>query len=269
MRFEGSPPDLLSPPLVTEGRNGRPHRKPGVYLSPALARAFGGPPAFEMKFQLDPARAERVEHWAHEHLSLDPYADPAHGDGYRVHTLYFDTPNRDMFRRVPGHARHKFRIRRYGDEPVVYLERKTRDEDRVMKRRTKVNYDDLGRLAEPLSDPAWAGHWFWRRLDFRQLRPACQLTYDRAAFVAAGDNGTLRLTLDRRVHCSPTSTYGFGEITDGRPALDGAVIIELKFRAALPAMFKGLLVLLGLGPRPTSKYRLGMNALSPRALTGG
>ena len=128
MRFEGSPPDLLAPPLVTEGRNGQPHRKPAVYLSPALARSFGGPPAFEMKFQLDPARAERVEHWAREHLSLDPYADPAHGDGYRVHTLYFDTPTRDMFRRVPGHARHKFRIRRYGDEPVVYLERKTRDE---------------------------------------------------------------------------------------------------------------------------------------------
>ena len=51
-------------------------------------------------------------------------------------------------------------------------------------------------------------------------------------------------------------------MADGRPALDGAVIVELKFRAALPAMFKGLLVVLGLGPRPTSKYRLGMTALN-------
>jgi hypothetical protein len=260
MRFEGLQPNLLSPPAGTNGTNGRPHRKPGIYLSPALARAFGGPPAFEMKFQLDPARAERVEHWARRHLSLDPFADPQQGDGYRVHTLYFDTPAGDLFRRVPGHARHKFRVRRYGSESVVYLERKTRVGDRVMKRRTRIDSAELGRLLEPVPDPTWAGHWYWRRLAFRKLRPASRLSYDRAAFVAAGANGSLRLTLDRRVQCSPADGLLLGELSAPRLALDGVVIVELKFRAAMPAPFKALLLEMELAPRSTSKYRLGVAA---------
>jgi hypothetical protein len=211
-----------------------------------------------MKFQVDRARAETVQRWAREHLAPDPYSRSDHGDGYRVHTLYFDTAAHDLFRRAPGHARHKFRIRRYGDEPVVYLERKTRVGDRVVKRRTKVGYDELGRLLDPRGDAAWHAHWYWRRLALRALRPSCRLSYDRAAFVTSGPNGTIRLTLDRAVACAPADKLVLEELSNGQPVLDRAVILELKFRVAMPAIFKRLLEDVGLAPRATSKYRLGL-----------
>jgi hypothetical protein len=261
MILEGSRSDLSLSTAATD-KNGEPP-PPGRngYLSPALARRFGGPPAFEMKFQIEPARAEAVGRWARERLSLDPYADPERG-GYRVHTLYFDTPAGNLFRRVPGHYHHKFRIRRYGGEQVVYLERKTRVGDRVMKRRTRVACEYLDRLVEPNGDATWAGHWYWRRLRLRELRPACRLSYDRCAFVASGAQGAIRLTLDRQVGCLPSDGLMPGEMSGARPVLNSSVILELKYRAAMPAIFKTLLVDMALVPRATSKYRLSVAAMA-------
>src|SRR5207253_5163546 len=88
----------------------------------------------------------------------------------------------------------------------------------------------------------------------------CRLSYDRVAHVSGGINGTFRLTLDRRVHCSTAAELDVGEMPAPRPALNGEVIVELKYRAAMPALFKGLLAELGMAPRPTSKYRLGVTA---------
>jgi hypothetical protein len=243
-----------------------PPAKVGEFLSPALARAFGGPPAYEIKFVLPAPLAEQVETWARRHLEFDPYTDPDRGHSYRVHTLYFDTPRLDMFCRVPGHKRHKFRVRRYGFEPLVYLERKSRTGDRVVKRRTRIVGDELTLLAAGLDDWGWPGHWFRRRLEFRGLRPTCRVSYDRVAHVGRSPTGTLRLTLDRHVRCAPADGLAVGELPvaghplAGRPALNGEVIVELKYREAMPALFKGLLIELGLAPRQASKYRLGATA---------
>ena len=256
MRFEGvRSADALPPPAAVLSLP-----KANEYLSPALARRFGGPPAYEIKFLLDPDRAERIEDWARTHLSYDPYADPALGYTYRIHTLYLDTAGFDMFRRVPGHKRHKFRVRRYGAEPVVYLERKTKTGDWVAKRRTKVAADELSRLDEFPADPGWPGFWFRRRLAFRRLRPTCRVSYDRVAHVGPGPNGLLRLTLDRNIHTAPAVGWEIADFPAPRPALTERVIVELKYRAAMPAAFKTLLVDLGLAPRQASKYRLGVAA---------
>jgi hypothetical protein len=267
MRFEGNlngesmAPSVPAAPALTIAPR-------GTFLSPALARRFGGPPAYEIKFLLDPARAAQVEQWARRSLSFDPYANPEHGFTYRIHTLYLDTAGQDMFRRVPGHKRHKFRVRRYGAEPVVYLERKSKTGDWVSKRRTKVEAAELPRLAEPLEDPGWPGFWFRRRVAFRRLQPTWRVSYDRVAHVGAGTNGTLRLTLDRQIQSGPAIGWEITELSDARPALSDQVIVELKYRAAMPASFKGLLVEMGLLPRQASKYRLGVASFSPGSMTG-
>jgi hypothetical protein len=260
MRFEGNLTGDSLAPSVSISASGPAIANRGTYLSPALARRFGGPPAYEIKFRLEPSRAQHVEEWARRHMAFDPYADPAHDYAYRVHTLYLDTPRLDMFRRVPGHKRHKFRLRRYGTEPVVFLERKSKTDDWVAKRRTKVDAGELMQLFVAPADPAWAGHWFRRRLAFRGLRPTCRMSYDRVAHVGPGPNGLLRLTLDRQVQCAPADGWTVGEIPGARPALNVDVIVELKYRAAMPAVYKGLLASLGLCPRQTSKYRLGIAA---------
>ena len=196
-----------------------------------------------------------------KNLGYDPYANAEQDYTYRIHTLYLDTPTRDMFRRAPGHNRHKFRVRRYGSEPVVYLERKSKTGDWVAKRRTAVDALELPRLSDPSSDPSWPGFWFRRRLAFRSLRPSWRVSYDRVAHVGPGANGAvLGVTLDRHIRSGPATGWEIDELPRARPALSEKVIVELKYRAAMPGAFKGLLVELGLLPRQASKYRLGVTA---------
>ena len=53
------------------------------------------------------------------------------------------------------------------------------------------------------------------------------------------------------------------EFQDGasQPVLEDRVILELKFRVGMPAVFKALVEEFGLRPAAVSKYRLSMVAL--------
>ncbi len=227
------------------------------FESPSLgAPGDGVGPAYELKFLLDEARAQEVEAWARRRLALDPHGDPALGGAYRTASLYFDTPELDVYYRSPSYKRRKFRVRRYGAAPEVFLERKSKSGDRVAKRRAAVPEEELPLLAHPLSLLTWPGHWFHRCLLRRRLRPACRIVYQRTAYVGSCPEGPLRLTLDRRVRGLLTDDWGLGPFEGGLPLLAGRVILELKFRSALPAPFKEVVRDMGLSPSAVSKYRL-------------
>ena len=49
--------------------------------------------------------------------------------------------------------------------------------------------------------------------------------------------------------------------TTGTPVLPEQVVLELKFRGQMPAIFQALVEQFGLERLPASKYRLGMVAL--------
>ena len=228
-------------------------------LSPSLLPG-GGEAAYELKFLIDEPKAREVEGWARRHLALDPHADPALGDAYHIRSLYFDTPRLDVFQRSPSYRRRKFRLRRYGGEHVVFLERKTRSGDRVAKRRTAVADVEAGLLEAGAADRTWCGFWFQRSLQVRRLQPACQVSYDRTAYLGPEAGVPLRLTLDRNIRCAPASGWAWGDGRGGRPLMPSAVILELKYRTALPALFKQLVEAAGLAPGPVSKYRLAVLA---------
>ena len=76
--------------------------------------------------------------WARQHMAPDPHVEPSLGDAYRISSLYLDTPALDVFCHRGSAARSKFRLRRYGDESAVYLERKRKKRDCVEKRRVPV-----------------------------------------------------------------------------------------------------------------------------------
>jgi hypothetical protein len=227
------------------------------FESPSLNRAADGAgPAFELKFLLDEERAQAVEEWARRRLALDPHGDPALGGAYRTTSLYCDTPELDVYHRTASYRRRKLRVRCYGSAPWAFLERKARWGDRVAKRRAAVPGEELALLARPMSVVTWPGHWFHRILQARRLEPACRIAYHRTAYVGFCPEGPLRLTLDRRVHGILTSEWSLDPIEGGLPLLTGQVIVELKFRAALPAPFKELVRDLALNPSAVSKYRL-------------
>ncbi len=68
------------------------------------------------------------------------------------------------------------------------------------------------------------------------------------------------MTLDRHLHCQTTDRWHIGDMQGAKPLLPGEVILELKYRATLPSLFKTLLQEFGLTPSSVSKYRLAMQA---------
>lgn len=217
--------------------------------------------AWEIKFLVTPSLAEQIRGWARAHLMPDPNAQGAHGDSYRITSLYFDTEQLDVFHRRGSYGRGKYRIRRYGQSEVSFLERKLRTRNQLTKRRSVVELSDLQRLtwAEPQRD--WIGRWFHRRLLARKLGPLCQVSYDRTARVAMTPYGPIRLTLDEDLRAQPSDGLYFSA-PQGTPICADQVILELKFRYAMPALFKYLVAEFALSPQCLSKYRLAITALN-------
>ncbi|MGH7130526.1 MAG: polyphosphate polymerase domain-containing protein [Phycisphaerales bacterium] len=251
----------MTPPTTTE-----------EFESPSLrSLGDGGSHAYELKFLLDVAIAEKVEHWARRCMTPDPHGDALLGGAYRTTTIYADTPELDVYHRSPSYARRKFRVRRYGTMPWVFLERKLRSELRVVKRRVVVPLDEVGALSDldSNSDGAWAGEWFRQQLYVRRLQPAAQIQYLRHAFVGVCPEGPLRLTLDHDIRGVEVAGWKIGDCRGGLAVLPGRVVLELKFLGGLPLPFKQLVAECGLQPQGVSKYRLWHQAAGVPHLDDG
>lgn len=213
-----------------------------------------------MKFLVSPADGAAIRQWARAHLGPDPFASGEFGDEYATTTLYFDTPELDVYHRRGSYRRSKYRIRRYGRESIVFLERKLRTGTLLSKRRTVVDVTDLTRLLGA-PDRTWPAYWFQQRLELRRLRVTCQVSYQRLARIAATPKGAIRLTMDRDIRVLPATAPSF--LTDvGTEVLPAQQILELKFRRELPDLFQSLIDQFALTPLTVSKYRLALEALS-------
>jgi hypothetical protein len=216
--------------------------------------------ATEMKFLVHPEVAPALRAWVRSRLDPDPHAGGAEGDEYLITSLYLDNAERDVFHRRGSFGRSKFRIRRYGHSDVVFLERKLRTRRLLTKRRTGVSMDALDRLQGPPLLPGDPIFWFDGRVRLRRLRPVCQVSYHRTARVATGAHGLIRLTLDQTLCGLAVDSWRFVRGA-GSPLPESSVIVEMKFRFQMPALFKALAEEFGLTPRPFSKYRLAASAL--------
>jgi hypothetical protein len=224
-------------------------------------RAF----ASEIKFLIPRATGMAVREWARRRLSADSHGSGSFGDEYRTTTIYFDSPEYDVYHRRRSFGRSKYRIRRYDERPEAFLERKLRRPGMLTKRRTVIELDALTRLEQHLSDE-WDGGWFQRRLLLRRLRPVCEVSYHRVAREGTAESGPIRLTLDERLHVALAERPEFGRGGAGIHILEPSMILELKYRATVPLVFKELVEEFGLRPQTASKYRLGLAALDPRAV---
>ncbi len=223
-------------------------------VSPGLYRGSEDGAAFEIKYLLPDAQATLLEERLRQELRLDPHADPALGDAYRVTSLYFDTPEFDTFRRRENFSVQKYRIRRYGDSTQVYLERKNKSAHQVHKLRTAVDMDDLAGLLATAVEPHPA-EWFVRQVAEKSLRPVCAVTYQRTALIGANGEGPIRATFDRRATGRAATDWEVDRFDSGAAILEGEVIVELKFLLTIPELFQSAVNDLQLLPSRVSKYR--------------
>lgn len=214
--------------------------------------------ATEMKFLLPAAREHELLSWASHYLRRDSHADAS--GFYRVTSIYFDTEDFAVIHRRGSSGRCKFRIRRYGDENIAFLERKLRRSKLLAKRRTCVPLGVIACLkGGGFLSSNWEGNWFLRRLALRQLHPVCQISYLRSAFL--GNEPNMRMTLDCDLRASLTNEFSFGALPT-HPVISGEQrILELKYAVTLPLLYKILIETFQLEPVRISKYRLAASSL--------
>jgi hypothetical protein len=219
----------------------------------------------ETKFLIPLDRAAAVLEWARREMDGDPHGNGVHGDEYLVQSIYLDTPQFHVFRKIGSYGRAKYRIRRYSAEDWLFLERKMKRAGVVRKRRTIIS---LGELPEFQKHPN--GVWYDRRLTLRQLAPACYIQYERVARQKMTAEGLLRLTVDRALHFNTEVTSWRWPGLGGKQFLADSAILELKYpqSPALPALAKQVITQFNLNPGPASKYRMALRAshLAPHVL---
>lgn len=251
--------------------------------SPALRRERSLGTAREVKFRVADERLSAITALLDARLTRDPHGDPQLDGDYQVTSLYADTDDLEVYRRVGWHRFRKFRVRRYGASELAYLERKTRLGELVRKERCAVPLDELPLLHElERPGPNWLGADYRHQLLRRGLRPVCEIQYRRRAFygsvLAAGAALPIRVTIDRELRGATTDVWGFGA-NERTPRqfirlLGGTMVLEIKFagdatvqstaeraeggdvrRLPVPAAVKELIEALRLGDRGVSKYR--------------
>lgn len=230
----------------------------GMHLTEPGTRLSGF--TAELKFVVDAATGAQVRDWARTRLAGDPHGAGPFTDEYRVTSVYLDTEGRDVYHRRGSYGRSKYRIRRYQDDTQVFLERKLRNGGLLAKRRTTIDLATLPLLAVPGALNGDGTAWFRRRVALRALQPICQVSYLRTARVGATPDGPARLTLDNDMRAVPSDQFTF-QARPGTAFLDGSMILELKYRGLLPAVFRQLVEEFKLAPQRSSKYRAAAQTL--------
>jgi hypothetical protein len=219
----------------------------------------------ETKFLIPLEKADAVLDWARREMDADPHGNGEHRDEYLVQSIYLDTPEWHVFRKIGSYGRAKYRIRRYSDESWLFLERKLKRGGIVRKRRTTIGLEEL-----PVFQNHQNGLWYDRRLALRQLRPACYIQYHRVARQKMTSEGLLRLTMDRALHFNTAVAPWYWPERGGTQFLNDRAILELKYpqNPALPALAKRIVTEFNLSPGPASKYRLALRAsqLAPEVM---
>jgi hypothetical protein len=223
----------------------------------------------ELKFTIDPVQASEIRHWSLERMSRDECNPNPHVDHYDIVSLYLDTPNFSVFHRDEDAPKCKHRLRRYGNDSLLWLETKRKKKDIVNKQRSSINVDAIDTLAQleyPKSselggvaqqvESANDSSWFHDRVSKFQLRPSTLISYRRFARVFNVAGQLLRLTMDSDIRSTPANSWYVPDRLDqSSVCLTELETLELKFENALPPMYRELMQTFNLVRSKFSKYR--------------
>ncbi|MFC7744631.1 polyphosphate polymerase domain-containing protein [Nocardiopsis composta] len=235
---------------------------------------------YEVKYLVDEAKAARVREEAAARMRPDGHAGA--GGGYQVWSLYYDTDRLRFYReKIEGlRFRRKLRVRAYGprhlvgEDTPVSVEIKQRVDRVTQKRRVMLPYRQARELCDRrvrVERPGADGAFTDEVLDLMhrlELRPAAMTGYVREAYVGAGADLGLRLTLDHRVR-GRDRDFDLGAEAQNRFIVPPHLaVLEVKANERVPYWVTDLAARLDLQVVRVSKYCQSIEAhgLAPRSV---
>jgi hypothetical protein len=231
---------------------------------------------YERKFVVTEATAEAIRQFVSSYLVLDEHMAGEGPDGYRVCSLYLDTPHLGLYRQSRQGIKNRYKLRiRFYDEAAgspAFLEIKKRTTETVHKLRAVVpktaaaNLLRGGRISP--TDMLSNGDASHRALD--EFCVCCErlnaegvafVSYRREAHVSKLAEG-VRLTLDRHVVGHRYRSGSGLEIPEKTSTeVTKGVVLELKYNGRAPRWMHDLVTTLSLHRQSFPKYVYCVDAL--------
>lgn len=224
---------------------------------------------YELKYLMPLERAERIITDLGEMASPDPHGGVA---GYRVVSLYYDSPELDFFwAKIEGiRFRRKLRIRIYPEDGVEnvrdgMVEIKQRVNRTVQKRRLRLPVDETEQLCRgelernDLDDmDRQVASEVQYMVDAMHLRPTCITAYRRRALEGGRYDAGLRITFDTDVRCRTHALKANLDAANHLFLPADWCIMEVKVNEAVPDWVTSLLARHNCQLRRVSKYCAGL-----------
>jgi len=214
----------------------------------------------EKKFLISIAEFRRKSHLLEQVLLQDEH-NGLHG--YRIRTLYFDTPyDRDVFEKQAGtELRRKVRLRIYNTEQTfAMLEMKQKQGAQQLKRSLKISREDALRIIKRdfsplLTYPEPFAAEIYAFMQIHAYRPVTIVEYRRKAFIAKENK--IRITFDNQIVATESSFDLFNPNLNMNPVLDPYdVVMEVKFNGFLLGYIRELINSINKSELSVSKYIL-------------
>lgn len=227
---------------------------------------------FEFKYLIKNSLAREIEGESKHFMNIDNYAKLNSNNKYLVKSLYFDNlSHTNFYEKVDGvNFRKKFRLRTYSNalnkSTDVFLEIKGRNQDKVFKKRTKINSVDTDYFTTKINTNYLLKKYQNNEIvtDFvfdvlrKRVKPMVLVDYQRKPFI--NKYGLyFRLTFDSELITSKT-TYLFNDKNFINPIKwkPDSTILEVKFERSLPAWFNRIVQSYSLEKRSISKFVVSM-----------
>jgi SPX domain protein involved in polyphosphate accumulation len=236
---------------------------------------------YERKYVVTEAAADAIRRFVTSYLDRDLYMAGKGPTGYRIFSLYFDTPGFALYRQtIEGHKnRYKLRFRFYDEAPSspAFLEIKRRTTETIHKLRAAVSKCAAEKLlggvrlkeADLLSGSeatVRALDEFCNRRERMRLEGAAYVCYQREAYVSR-EAESLRVTFDRQIVGQPYHSDCSLAVSDQiAPIEPKGVVLELKYNGRIPYWMHDLVRSFRLDRTPFSKYVYCTDALRNLAM---
>ena len=211
----------------------------------------------EIKYEIDSCQELKLKRLLSAVLEGDKHNGK---DGYRVRSLYFDTPYAlDYYEKIEGlENRKKIRLRVYdfGDSPAK-LELKQKQGIRQRKQSLTLSRWQAERIIEGdyslLDDCGQFGEYMNRLMQTMAYRPACLVEYDRTAFFCPTND--TRITLDRGLRANEGSAALYDPNVQFFPvSAQGRLTLEVKYNHFLLSYIKDVISTVDMLNVSCSKY---------------